>query len=268
MNKMLVAVFDTDKAADAGLNALRKLHTQGDITLYSASVIARDADGKISVKAAMGQGLESTSAGLAVGALIGLLGGPVGMAVGALTGTVVGAVRDFWLAGVDLDFVEQAAAFLKPGKMAVVAEIEEEWVTPLNSAIEAANGTVFRRPRTDVVEAQFDCDIVTLKAEITQLEAEAARSSGAVMTKLHNSVVATQASLDAALHRANLRVDVLKREADAKAASLKAQLQDATGEAKARLEHRVDRVKSTYHARSVKLQQAWGLARQALTIAD
>lgn len=263
---MLVAVFDTNKAADTGLNALRKLHTNGDITLYSASVIVRDADGKISVKATRGRGLESTGAGLAVGALIGLLGGPVGMTVGALTGTVVGAVRDFWLAGVDLDFVERAAAILTPGKMAVVAEIEEEWVTPLNSAMETAGGTVFRRPRTEVVEAQFDCDIVTLKSEITQLEAEAAKSSGAVMAQLLNDVTATQASLDAALHRANLRVDVLKREGDAKAASLKAQIQDATGEAKARLQHRVESVKSSYHARSAKLQQAWGLAKQALTI--
>ncbi len=33
MNKMLVAMFDTEKAADAGLHALRKLHAEGDISL-------------------------------------------------------------------------------------------------------------------------------------------------------------------------------------------------------------------------------------------
>ena len=33
MNKMLVVVFDNKSAADAGLQALRKLHASGDIAL-------------------------------------------------------------------------------------------------------------------------------------------------------------------------------------------------------------------------------------------
>jgi hypothetical protein len=41
MNKMLVVVFDTEKAADAGTHALRKLH-EDDITLHAMAVIARD----------------------------------------------------------------------------------------------------------------------------------------------------------------------------------------------------------------------------------
>ena len=56
MNKMLIAIFDNETAADAGMQALRRLHADGDITLYASGVIAKDAAGKVSVKEAAGQG--------------------------------------------------------------------------------------------------------------------------------------------------------------------------------------------------------------------
>ena len=42
MNKMLVAVFDREAAAFEGLSALKILHRDGDVTLYSSAVIAKD----------------------------------------------------------------------------------------------------------------------------------------------------------------------------------------------------------------------------------
>jgi hypothetical protein len=47
MDKMLVAVFDSDTAAFDGLSALRELHRDGDITLYGWAVIVKDKTGKI-----------------------------------------------------------------------------------------------------------------------------------------------------------------------------------------------------------------------------
>ena len=38
MNKMLIAVFDNETAAQAGLQALRRLHAAGDIKLYATGV--------------------------------------------------------------------------------------------------------------------------------------------------------------------------------------------------------------------------------------
>ncbi len=37
LNKMLVAVFDTEPAAFEGLQALKDLHRDGDITLYATA---------------------------------------------------------------------------------------------------------------------------------------------------------------------------------------------------------------------------------------
>jgi uncharacterized membrane protein len=265
MNKLLVAVFDNETAADAGLQALRTLHAAGDITLYATGVLAKDEEGVVSVKKSMDPGPVGTATGLAVGSLIGLLGGPAGVAMGAVTGTVVGAVRDFWVAGVGLDFIEEAEKHLQPGKVALLAEIEEEWVIPVDAALEAAGGHVFRRTRTEMAEAQFDHDIAAFKSEVKELESEASHAGDAAKTKLQAKLATAKTSLDGAVHRAQKRVDALKQEADAKAESLKLQLSQTKGDVKARIEDRMKRVKSAYHARGAKLSQAWSLTKEALT---
>jgi uncharacterized membrane protein len=237
MNKMLVAIFDNEMAADAGQQALRKLHADGDITLYATGVMVKDMQGVVSVRKSIDQAPIGTATGLAVGSLIGLLGGPVGVAVGAMAGVTAGAVRDFWVAGVGLDFIDEAEKHLQPGTVALVAEIEE---------------------------AQFNHDIAAIKSEIDELESEASHAGDAARTKLQAKLVSTKISLEAALHRARQRVEMLKQEADAKAESLQLQLAQANGEVKARLEDRVKRVKHAYHARGAKLSQAWSLTKEAL----
>lgn len=266
MNKMLVVIFDNETAANAGLQALRKLHVDSDITLYAAAVLGRDANGVLSLKKGMDAGPVGTGVGLAVGSMIGLLGGPLGLVVGAVTGAVAGAMRDFWVAGVSLDFIEETERSLQPGKVAVVAEVEEEWVIPVDAAIEAVGGRVFRRSRTEVAEAQFDHDIAAFKTEITELEAEAASASGVAKAKLETTRDAAKRSLDALVQRARQRADALKQQADAKAEVIKAQWTQSTGDAKARLEARVKHLQSTSHARGVKLGQAWNLTKEALAL--
>lgn len=264
MNKLLVTIFDTETAANSGLNALRNLHDAGDITLFATAVLVKDAKGLVSVKESMDAGPIGTATGLAVGSLIGLLGGPVGVAVGALTGSVAGAVRDFWAAGVGLDFIEEATQQLQPGKVALVAEIEEEWVIPVDSALEAAGGHVLRRTRTEVEEAQLDHDMTAFKSEIKELESEASQAGGVAKTKLQAKLALAKASLESAGHRARQRVEMLKNEADAKAEALRLQLSLAKGDIKIRIQDRMERVKSAHHVRSTKLSQAWSLTKEAL----
>ena len=147
-----------------------------------------------------------------------------------------------------------------------MAEIEEEWVIPVDVALEAAGGQVFRRTRTEVAEAQFGHDIAAFQAEIKELESEASHASGAAKAKLQARVATTKASLDGAVHRGQQRVDTLKQDAEAKATSLKLQLSQAEGGVKARIEDRIKRVKSAYHARGAKLSQAWNLTKEALAV--
>ncbi|MEO8935628.1 MAG: DUF1269 domain-containing protein [Burkholderiaceae bacterium] len=263
---MLVVMFDSEKAAEAGTQALRKLHTEGDITLYAMEVIARDTDGRVSVVQNTDRGSAGAGVGLAVGALVGMMAGPLGLAAGAVTGTLAGAIRDFWVAGVDLDFVEEAEKMLQPGKVALVAEVDEEWVVPADSALESSGGTVYRRARSEIVDTQFDRDIATFDGEIEEFEAEAAHTTGVARSKLQVQVVTAKAGLARAVQNADRQVEALQGEADAKAKAISEQLTHAKGEVKGRLEDRVKRMKSTYHARGAKLSKAWGLTKEALAV--
>jgi uncharacterized membrane protein len=264
MNKFLLATFDTEAAADAGLQALQKLHRSGDITLYATGVLARDAQGRLSVCKGMPTGTDDGKlTGLAMGSLIGLLGGPMGLAIGALTGTAAGAVRDFAVAGVGIDFIEEAQIRLQAGKVALLAEIEEEWVVPVDVALEAAGGQVLRRGRTDGAEAQFDHDIVVLEAEIDELEAEAKQAGGTALARVQTRLDDARSSLERALQRARDRVETLRLEAEAKTASLKAQWEQTQGDVKHRVDQRLQRVKKAYHARGAKLSRAWALTKEA-----
>lgn len=265
MNKMLIVIFDTETAADEGLHALRRLHSEGDISLYDTGVIAKDMAGVVNVLSFTDREPVGASVGLAVGGLIGLLGGPLGLLIGASTGAVAGTLRDFWVAGVGMDFIEEVERHMAPGKVAVVAEIEEEWVTPVDSAMASLDGLVFRRARSEVMDAQFDHDIAAFKAEIKELEAEASHAGESAKLGLQTKIAAVQAELDAAMHRARQRVDTLKREAEAKADALKGQMNDARSDVHDRIEDRVKRVQSGYHARGAKLSQAWSLTKQALS---
>jgi uncharacterized membrane protein len=263
MNRMLVVIFDNERAAELGTRAMKELNAEGDITAYAMGVVAKDDAGKISVKQASDQWPIGTGVGLAVGSVIGMLGGPVGLAVGALAGTLTGALRDFWAAGVGIDFIEEAEKFLRPGKVALIAEIEEDWVIPVDSRMEALGGVVFRRARADIEQAQFDHDVAIVKAEIAELETEYKRASGEAKTKLQAKIAAAKSNLDQALQRAKLKVSELEANSNAKIKLLETQISVATGDMKANLESRLNKVRSVSHERSAKLKQAWGLAKEA-----
>jgi uncharacterized membrane protein len=145
MERMLVVVFDDESKACDGKSALRQLEIEGSITIYRAAVIAKNADGTTGVKQYDDVNPSGTLVGTSVGGLIGLLGGPVGMAVGAVSGLALGTLSDFGNVCIGEDYVEEVSTSLTPGKVAVVAEIEEGWTTPVDSRMAALGGTVIRR---------------------------------------------------------------------------------------------------------------------------
>jgi uncharacterized membrane protein len=265
-DKMIVVVFDNEKKAYEGSKALKDLHAEGSITLYASAVIAKDADGKVTVKQAADQGPLGTAVGLVTGSLIGLLGGPVGVAIGAYVGTVGGVLYDLAKVGVSEDFLSEVGQQLHPGKVAVVAEVWEEWVMPVDTRMEAAGGVVFRRARGEVLDYQIERDAAALKAEIADLKAEYARADKEAKEKLQAKMSAAKAKLQATQDRAKAALEATKREMDAKMKSLKEQMAKAQADRKAKLEKRIAEVQSDYTRRTDKLKQAWELTKEALAL--
>jgi len=236
--------FDTEAAAEAGSCALQHLDAEGDITLYALRVIAKGANGLVSVEKTAGSFGTGAGTGLAVGALIGLLGGPVGVVVGAAAGTM----RDYWIAGVG------------------PTEVEEDWVTPVDAAMEALGGAVIRRARMDAVQDQFDQDILAIRTEITGLEAECKHVSGAAQIRLQARLSATRADLAETTLRPKQKLADFKQERDLRVQAIEAQVARAQGKARSRLETRLELVRSAFRARSAKLSRAWGPSKEALSV--
>ena len=169
-DKMIAVVFDNEKKAYEGSKALKDLHDEGSITLYASAVIAKDADEKVTVKQAADQGPLGTAVGLVTGSLIGLLGRPVGVAIGAYVGTVGGVLYDLAKVGVGEDFLDEVGQRLGPGKVAVVAEVWEEWrcqsipVWRPRVALSSA-GLIDREKLIDLVEAKNQEDLKQIHQE-------------------------------------------------------------------------------------------------------
>jgi uncharacterized membrane protein len=266
MDKMIVTVFKDETSAYQGATALRDLDSEGSITLYAAAVIAKDSKGKVDIKQVDDQGPAGTLAGLATGSLIGLLGGPVGLAVGAATGALAGSLYDLADVGVGSDFLDEVSQYLVPGKAAVVAEVDEDWVTPLDTRMDTLGGVVFRRGRAEYTDAQIERELEAEDAELDELEAERDKAFGEAKAKLQAKVDATKKRLLARRDFLKERIAAIKRETESKIQSLQAQAAKAKGERKAKLEKRIAEMRAKHEARVDKLSKAWQLVKEAAAI--
>jgi uncharacterized membrane protein len=264
VNKILISVFDTEQAAFEGVSALKDLHQDGDITMYASAVIAKDPEGHVDVRQAADRGPIGTMVGIVTGGLVGLLGGPVGVAVGAYVGGTGGVLYDLFTAGFDGDVVDEVAAALTPGKAAVVAEIDEYWVAPVETRLGLLGATTFRRLPGEMLDDQLTREAETSKAELEQLQAELREESGEAKAKVQAAIETQKRKLEALQARIEASMEQHKAELDAKLAALRTQWDQARGRQKERIDARIAEMKASHEARQAKLQQARELAKQAL----
>jgi len=261
MEKMLVVVFDNEAKAYEGARSLNQLDTEGSITIHAEGVIKKNADGTVSVLRTGGEFPVRTIGGTAIGSLIGALGGPVGFGIGALAGSFAGMLGDLYAAGVNTDFGADVAAALTLGKCAVVADVSEEWVTPVDSTVEALGGVVFRSLKTTVEDDQRARDVAELKEEIAQLKAEHAQARAERKAKLQAKIDALSAKLQEKLDQAKQRSEQIKGETDAKVQALQQKAAKAQGDAKKAIDARIAQIRGEYEERSRRLK---GLAAEQL----
>jgi len=254
MDKMLVVVFSNESAAYEGSKALSALDEEGSIVLYANAVIAKDAAGKVAVKQEADKGPLGTTVGLLTGTLVGLIGGPVGAAVGAYVGSVGGGMFDLTRAGVASDFVDEVARSLKPGKVAVVAEFNEEWVTPVDTRMEALGGEVLRRARTEVVDAQIASEQEAMGEEIAEMKAEAAKATGEAKARMQKRIDAAKSRLKGLQSRAKNSHDAERQQMEAKLRVLQDRTAKAKGDAKAGFQQRHDKLRKAWE----RTKERWG----------
>lgn len=263
MSKFVVTTFTTEANAYEGTRVLKDLHREGEITLYGLAVIAKDAGGKPSIKEAPDD-LTGTALGSLVGALVGVLGGPAGVLVGMTAGMMLGSISDLLNLGVGTDFLNKVSGELAPGKAAVIAEIDEDWVTPLNARMEAIGGTVAREWRSDFEDAQVAKETAARRAELAQLKAEFAQSRADAKAKLQTRINEVKAKLDQLASDAQTKLQKLDNDTKAKINSLNDQIAKANAETKSRIKQRLADLRADHDRRAAKLKEAGSLIKEAL----
>jgi len=169
MHNFIAVVFDDTSKAYKGLHALWQLDASGDITVHGTAVVHRTEWGQYIVDTKETSPVLATAVGVGIGALLGALAGPAGAAIGAAKGAGIGAASGAALGGAAdvarLGVREQAgletARIVGPGKSAVIAEVSEEWTTPVDTRMRELGGTVYRRSRSGLRDDAWYEDYVT-----------------------------------------------------------------------------------------------------------
>ena len=285
MDTFIAVVFDDEVHAFKGAEALKDLHGNGDLVVYAAAVIAKDAEGNVSIKQGTDVGPIGTAFGVLTGALVGVLAGPMavasgavaagtaaasaaavsGMAAGSIIGGTFGMFRDLYEAGIGADVLDKLNSELAPGKSAVVAAVDEVWTTPLDVKMKEAGGIVFRKLRIDIVDEQIERDIAASDAELKQLQAEFDAADAETREWIQSKIDTAKANLTALDEKARNRLTKLNDEFNARVTALDAQIKTAVADAKTKLEQRKAALITDFNTRKDKLQKAAALAGEALS---
>ena len=263
-DKLIVVVCTDERQAHQGFRALKDLDAEGSILLYARAVIAKDPSGKVTVDEESGRGPVGTALGVLTGGMIGSLAGPLGVALGAYAGSLGGVVYDLAKFGVEADFLDEVKQELRPGKYALLAEVWEDSVVPLDTCMSSLGGVVFRCGRRDFIEDQNTVD----SAEIVRLKAERDRASGKARAEFEVELDGIRNKLQTQRDRLEKKIAAIRREGDSKINTLQREAAVTQGETKAGAEKRLAASRAHYRARVEKLRKALQLVKETLEICD
>ncbi len=250
MDKLIVITFNEESRAVDALTSLHRLRDQGEIEFYDAGIVAKDKDGKLSMKQIAEKMPEEFMWGSLMGSFIGLIGGPAGAVAGTVAGGLTGAALDLIDVGVRKDFIDQVGKSLQAGNSAVVALVWEESNEPLDQAMAPLGWRVVRTVIKDEFEKQVEAQVKADEETEKRLKAELAQAKADVKAKI-------QQQLD------NLRAkkEVLRKELDARKQRIEANIEAVKGkvsraaeETKDKLEQRLSRLQEK-EDRQDKLQE-------------
>lgn len=259
MNKIIFVSFNNENQAYEGARAMREVRTN---VLYAGAIIAQDPNGKIVVRQSLIERPAATLTGLLMGNLVGLLG-PAAVAIDSGSGALLGAAIDAAKAGITPEFLQTIQKELAAGKTGILAEIDEEWESPIDIRVDPLGGTVFRQPLAQLEDAFFNKEIEAQEAELVRLEeekeAEATKDEKQASTERN---VRLQEKIDAKkqqiLQKQNElveRIRTIGREGEKKIALLRDQMADADEDAQIQLGDRLKDIRTEYQLRAKELNQ-------------
>lgn len=145
MKQTLVAVFPDERSAFAGWNALKVPRDTAKIPVHASTVIVKEQDGSLKMRASSEREPLAILVGLVCGGLLGGLGGPIAAIAGAWLGMFAGLMCDVFRSEFDSDLIDEVAALLEPGNSSVIADLDEAETMRADARLASLGGRVLRR---------------------------------------------------------------------------------------------------------------------------
>ena len=265
MEKVIVLVFEDEAKAARGSNQLKQLQKMSELTVYAVAVITKNVEGQVEVLHTAEEEPVGRLIGTAVGSMVGLLGESAGVAVGLPGGALAGALRNSRMMDVNLEFLNDVATVLTPGKVALVASVDEGWTTPLDAAIKPLGGIVFRQPGSKLLDEQIAREIQKTKAELKALQGEFNEAKAEQQAQLQAKIDATNQKLQGQMDGANKWMFETSERFEAKIKTLQEQVTKASAQKKAEIEERISEIQSDLAQRQEKLKKSMELAEATLS---
>jgi len=149
MHRIVVIVFDNETEAEEGKSKLLQLDNEGSIGTYGYAVVAKKADDAVVLRQLHRHGTLSPFANSLLGSLCdSACLGPESAAMPAGD-----SPPDSNSANTEKEFIREMTQVLLPNRVAIVAEMEEEWPPLLDRRMESIGGVVFRWTASEVQRA-------------------------------------------------------------------------------------------------------------------
>jgi uncharacterized membrane protein len=194
-NVIAVTFAEDSKAFDA-LTAIKELDSQGQIELIGGAVVSRGEDGRVDAKDTIGEdGYTGTATGGVIGLLIGILGGPLGILIGGATGLLIGSLFDVEDDDDTRSVLTDLSRSVEVGRDALLAEVVEQSVEVIDTAMSRLNGEVLRRSVADVeaeIASAEDAQRAAKKAARKHLHEQ---RKAQIRERIHEKIEALKAKL-------------------------------------------------------------------------
>jgi uncharacterized membrane protein len=150
-DNVIAVTFPEEANAYEALARLKELDADDDVGVPAAAVVAREQDGKITIKDQFGkESYDDTAGGGLLGLLVGVLGGPLGVLVGGATGVVIGSLFDEDDDDNTKSVLGDLSSSIRVGPPGLLAEVSEQDPVAVDAVMAHLSGTVVRRSVSDV----------------------------------------------------------------------------------------------------------------------
>ena len=161
---LIVAAYTTEEGANHALGDLTEAQRDGTIEIKDAAVLRKDANSRLHVDDTRDKGIgRGALLGGVTGAVVGLLAGPVGWATlgGVAIGSLASKLRE---SGVSDQRLKQIGESLTPRSSALIAVIEERWVSEVERVIAQTGAEMATEAIASEIAEQLERDAEAMSA--------------------------------------------------------------------------------------------------------